>query len=63
MIKCPNCGKPAGANFIDTQVYVWREVISVYITYKCECGREFTTRSQVDRESHEKMYRKEKRGE
>ena len=63
MIKCPNCEKPAGANFIDTQVYVWRDVISVYVTYQCECGCKFTTRSQMDREAHEKMYREEKWGE
>lgn len=59
MIKCPNCGKPAGANFIDTEVYVWHDVISVYITYKCECGRGFVTRSQMDKETHEKMYMEE----
>ena len=56
MVKCPNCGKPAGANFIGTEVYVWHDVISVYITYECECGRKFVTRTRTKKEDNEKLY-------
>lgn len=59
MIKCPNCDKPAGSNAIDTEVYVWHDAISVYITYECECGRKFITRSQIPKETNEKMYAEE----
>jgi hypothetical protein len=58
MIKCPNCGKPAGANFVNTEVYVWHDIISVYITYGCECGRSFITRTQINK-ANEEMYDKE----
>ena len=58
MIKCPNCGKPAGANIIDTEVYIWHDIVSVYITYRCECGRGFITRAQIDK-ANEEMYEEE----
>lgn len=57
MIKCPNCGKPAGEHsyVIDTQVYALHELIFVYITYKCDCGHKFITKSHMNR-NHEKIY-------
>lgn len=61
MIKCPNCGKPADeySYAINTQVCVMRKLIFVYITYKCECGCKFITKSQMDRKTHEKIYKSE----
>ena len=58
MIKCPNCGNPVGANFIDIDTYVWHDIISVYITYRCECGRGFVTRAEIDK-ANEEMYEEE----
>ena len=58
MIKCPNCGKPAGANIIDAEVYIWHDIVFVYITYRCECGRGFVTRAQIDK-ANEEMYDEE----
>ena len=58
MIKCPNCSKPAGGNIIDTEVYIWHDIVSVYITYRCECGRGFVTKSIIDK-ANEKMYEEE----
>lgn len=59
MVKCPNCGSITGVSLIDTEVYVWHDIIFVYITYKCKCGRGFVTKTQVEKEGNEIMYMEE----
>ena len=55
MVKCPACGESSSLYIIDQEVYIWNDIISIYITYGCECGRKFITRTQVNR-SNEEMY-------
>lgn len=55
MMKCPACGMSTSFYIIDHDTYVWHDIISVHITYKCDCGRRFITRTQVNR-SNEEMY-------
>ena len=55
MIKCPACGMSTLLHIIDQDTYVWNDTISVYITYGCDCGRRFITRTQTNR-SNEEMY-------
>ena len=54
MVKCPNCGLTAQINLDNHEIYVWKDILSIYLTYKCECGCNFTTRVEVDR-SNEKI--------
>lgn len=55
MLKCPACGLSALLHIIDYDTYIWNDTISVYVTYKCGCGRRFVTRTQTDR-NNEQMY-------
>ena len=55
MIKCPSCGSTAQVWIDDHETFVWRNTLSIYLTYKCGCGCKFVTRVQVDRDN-EKLY-------
>ena len=55
MIKCPNCGSTAQVHLDDYETYIWKDIVAVYLTYKCGCGYKFTTRLEVNR-SEEKFY-------
>ena len=50
MIKCPNCGRTDCLQLIDHDTYIWDNLISIYLTYQCQCGRGFVTRVSTDRE-------------
>lgn len=54
-MKCPNCGSTAQVRIDDHETYVWRDALSVYLTYKCGCGCKFVTRVEADR-SNEKFF-------
>lgn len=58
MIKCPNCGLTTLIQIIDHDTYIWNNTISIYITYRCGCGRGFVTRTEIDK-ANEKMYEEE----
>lgn len=48
MIRCPNCSSTAQLKVIDHDTYIWRNGGSVYITYRCGCGRGFVIRVPFD---------------
>ena len=50
MIKCPNCGSTAQIKFLCHDFFVWQNTVSVYLTYRCGCGRLFSTRIIMNRE-------------
>ena len=43
MIKCPNCGSTAQPKLISTKYEEDSDMICVYRTYMCGCGKQFTT--------------------
>ncbi len=43
MIKCPNCGSSAQIKLLCHDTFIWRNTVTVYLTYKCGCGRHFST--------------------
>ena len=55
MTKCPNCGSTAQVYIYYHETYVWKDKVSVYLTYRCGCGCKFVTRIQTDRDN-EKIY-------
>lgn len=55
MTKCPNCGSTAQVYLDYQETYVWKNMISIYLTYKCGCGCRFVTKIQVDK-NNEKIY-------
>ena len=55
MIKCPNCGSTAQVCIEDHETFVWKDTLSIYLTYKCGCGCKFSTKTEVDR-NNEKLY-------
>ena len=56
-MKCPNCGSTAQIRIEYHDTYVWQNLVSIYLTYKCGCGCRFTSRLEVDR-SEEKFFEK-----
>ena len=54
-MKCPNCGSTAQVRINDHETYIWKDIVTVYLTYTCGCGCKFTTRIEVDR-SNEKFF-------
>lgn len=52
-MKCPNCGSQVHID--DHETYVWRDIVAVYLIYKCGCGYRFSTRLEANR-SEEKFY-------
>ena len=55
MIRCPNCGSTAQVKVVDNTTFVWKDIVSVYLEYKCGCGCNFYTRIEADRKD-EKFY-------
>ena len=55
MIKCPNCGSTAQVYLDDYETYIWKDIVSIYLTYKCGCGYKFATRLEINR-SEENFY-------
>lgn len=53
MIKCPKCGSTAQSKIINSEDYIWQNEVSIIITYKCGCGKMFTTREVFKRENEE----------
>ena len=53
-MKCPNCGSTAQVRLDDHETYVWKDIVAVYLNYKCGCGCRFTTRLEANR-SEEKF--------
>lgn len=54
-MKCPNCGSTTQAHIDDHETYVWKDIVTVYLYYKCGCGRRFTTKLKANR-CEEKFY-------
>ena len=61
-MKCPNCGSTAQVRIDDYETYVWRDVVSVYLNYKCGCGCLFTSRLEVNRDEEKFLGEIEKEG-
>lgn len=61
-MKCPNCGSTAQAHIDDYETYVWRDVVSVYLNYKCGCGCLFTSRLEINRNEEKFLGEIEKKG-
>ena len=40
-MKCPNCGSTAQVRIDNHETYVWKDIVSVYLIYKCGCGCQF----------------------
>ena len=55
MVKCPNCGSTAQPRIDDHETYIWKDIVAVYLIYKCGCGCRFSTRLEANR-SEEKFY-------
>lgn len=55
VIKCPNCGSTSQVRIDDHETYVWKKIVSIYLTYKCGCGCKFATKIVVDR-NNENFY-------
>ena len=53
MVKCPNCGSSAQVKIIDVEFEDDPYVVVRYKTYKCGCGRIFTTRTYYEESSNE----------
>ena len=53
MIKCPNCGSTAQVRVIDVEFGDDPCVAIRYKTYKCGCGRIFTTQTYYTESSNE----------
>ena len=51
MIKCPSCGSTAQVKIVGHDTYIWSTRIGLYIDYKCGCGKCFTTREDLERQS------------
>lgn len=61
-MKCPNCGSTAQVHIDNHETYVWKDIVSVYLIYKCGCGCQFASRLEINR-NEEKFYGEiEKRG-
>lgn len=50
MIKCPNCGSTAQLMMRDSEHFLWRDQITIYITYSCGCGHTFVTKETYERD-------------
>lgn len=61
-MKCPNCGSTAQVCIDDYETYVWRDVVSVYLNYKCGCGCLFTSRLEINRNEEKFLGEIEKKG-
>lgn len=55
-MKCPNCNSTAQVCLVDHETYIWKDNISIYLNYKCDCGCRFTSKLEVNR-SEEKIYK------
>lgn len=53
MVKCPNCGWAAKAKVIVVEFEEDPCGAIRYKTYKCDCGRIFTTRTYYEESSNE----------
>lgn len=53
MVRCPNCGSTAQPKIADSQHFVWKNEVSIFIKYKCGCGQEFTTREIFERKNEQ----------
>lgn len=61
-MKCPNCGSTAQVRIDDYETYVGRDVVSVYLNYKCGCGCLFTSRLEINRNEEKFLGEIEKKG-
>ena len=57
MIRCPNCGSTAQVHIDNHETYVWKDIVSIYLTYKCGCGCQFVSRLEISRDE-ERFYKK-----
>lgn len=55
MVKCPNCGSTTQIHINNHETYVWKDTLSIYLTYKCGCGCKFATKIEIDK-NNEKFY-------
>ena len=53
MARCPSCGSSAQPKVIATEYIEDDWTIEVVRTYKCGCGRIFTTRTYYEESSNE----------
>ena len=61
-MKCPNCGSTAQVRIDDHETYVWRDTVSIYLIYKCGCGRRFASRLEASRSEEKLLGEIEKKG-
>ena len=55
MIKCPNCGSTA-QHYIEDVNFEYNEILaSVMYSYKCDCGKRFSTITVYVSESGEQL--------
>lgn len=51
MVRCPNCGSTAQPKIINSEHFIWYGEVVIIITYKCGCGKVFSTREIFKREN------------
>ena len=55
VMNCPNCGLETQVYIDNHETFVWKDILSIYLTYKCGCGCKFVTNIKIDK-SNEKFY-------